>query len=200
LADIAHKTFLEMLEANPADHEARQYLITLFIEGKRYQDAVSFFSRELEKNPGDIETMKILAIIADKSDQTQDAVDWYWQRAEVTGDAEKKAVLLYEVGTYSWNLLHYQPDRIIGTDAIKLVDQGIQACRKAMILKDKYVEAMIYANLLYLKRAIYEQEEVARNWDQSIAFELRVEAGKILGERKKKQEAEKEKKEGNSGG
>jgi Flp pilus assembly protein TadD len=186
LADQAHKIFLEMLEKNPDDHEARQYLITLFIDGRRYEDAVAFFNKELEKKPDDIETMKILAIIADKSDNVQAAVDWYWRRAEVTSDPEKKAVLLYEVGTYAWNLLHYQHDKVKGVEAVKLADQGIECCLKAMQLKEKYAEAMIYGNLLYLKRALYETEEVARTWDSELAFTLRVAAGKILMERKKK--------------
>jgi tetratricopeptide (TPR) repeat protein len=188
LADRALKTFLKMLEKNPKDHEAHQYLITLFIDCRRYEDAVKFFEDDLKDKPDDIETMKILAIVADKSDQIQEAIEWYWRRAEVTEDQEKKATLFYEIGTYTWNMLHYQPDRVTGHAAIKIADQGIEACRYAMQLKEKYAEALVYANLLYLKRAVYETEEAGRTWDQAIAFELRVEAGKILGERKKKAE------------
>lgn len=191
LAARAQKIFLDMLRKNPDDHEARQYLITLFIDCRRYQDALRFFAKDLQKKPDDIQTMKILAIIADKSDLVQDAVDWYWKRAEVTQDTSKKAMLFYEVGTYAWNLLHYQPDRLKGAAAIKLADQGIAACRKAMNLKEEYAEAMVYANLLYLKRALYETEEVARAWDNQLAFELRVQAGKIL---KKRREVEAQKK------
>jgi tetratricopeptide (TPR) repeat protein len=200
LADRALKTFLKMLQKNPDDHEARQYLITLFIDCKRYEDAVKFFEAELRQKPDDIETMKILAIIADKSDKIQEAIEWYWRRADFTEDPEKKALLFYEIGTYTWNMLHYQPDRVTGAAAIKIADQGIEACRHAMRLKEKYAEAIVYANLLYLKRAVYETEEVGRTWDQAIAFDLRVEAGKILGERKKKAEQAKrdEKKEGNT--
>jgi tetratricopeptide (TPR) repeat protein len=190
MADRALETFLEMLERNPDDHEARQYLITLFIDCRRYEDAVAFFRKELEAEPDDIETMKILAIIADKSERTQEAVDWYWRRAEHVDDPEKKASLYYEVGTYAWNLLHYQPDRVQGVAAIKLADQGIEACNKAMDLKDRYAEAMVYANLLYLKRARFEPSEEARSFDQVRAFELRKAAGKIMLERKKAAAAE----------
>jgi tetratricopeptide (TPR) repeat protein len=191
LADRAHTIFLGMLKKNPNDHEARQYLITLFIDGRRYEDALAFFQAELDKDPKNIETMKILAIIADKSDKIQEAVDWYLKRAETTDDPEKKAVLLYEVGTYAWNLLHYQPDKVKGADAIKLADQGLDACLAAISMKEKYAEAMVYANLLWLKRALYETEEVARTWDYQLAFELRVAAGKIMMERKKQAAAEK---------
>jgi tetratricopeptide (TPR) repeat protein len=202
LADRALKTFLQMLKENPQDHEARQYLVTLFIDCKRYQDAVEFFRDALQKKSDDVETMKILAIIADKSDKIQEAIEWYWRRAEVTEDREKKALLFYEIGTYAWNLLHYQPDRVTGPAAIKVADQGIEACRYAMQLKEKYAEAMVYSNLLYLKRAVYETEEAGRTWDYAIAFEYRVEAGKILGERKKKAEQAKleEKREENPSG
>ena len=72
-----------------------------------------------------------------------------------------------------------------GVDAVKLADQGIEACKQAMALKEKYAEAMIYANLLYLKRAMFEPDEQGRAFSQFEAFELRKEAGKILMERKK---------------
>lgn len=190
MADRALATFLAMLEKDPKDHEARQYLITLFIDCQRYEDAVAFFQKDLAKKPDDVETMKILAIIADKSKRTQEALEWYWKRATAVEDAEKKAVMFYEVGTYAWNLLHYQPDRVKGVDAIKLADQGIEACRQAMALKAKYAEAMIYANLLFLKRALFETDEQGRAMDQLVAFELRKAAGQILMERKKAKAAQ----------
>lgn len=185
LADLALQTFLDILREDPKDHEARQYLITLFIDCRRYEDAVRFFQARLEQDPQDTETMKILAIIADKSKQTQSAVDWYWRRAERVQEPEKKAVLYYEVGTYAWSLLHYQPDRVQGVDALRLADQGIEACLRAMQLKEKYAEAMIYGNLLYLKRALFEPDEQGRYASQARAFELRKAAGEILQERKK---------------
>ncbi len=190
MADKALSTFLDMLKHNPQDHEARQYLITLFIDCHRYQDAVEFFKKDLEAKPDDVQTMKILAIIADKSEKSQDALEWYWRRAEVMTDQEKKALMFYEVGTYVWNLLHYQPDRMKGIEALKFADQGLEACRRAMALKDKYAEAMIYANLLFLKRALYETDEQSKAMDQYEAFELRKAAGLILKERKEKQKAE----------
>ncbi len=196
MADRALATFLAMLAKNPKDHEARQYLITLFIDCQRYEDALAFFQKELDKKPDDVETMKILAIIADKSKRTQAAFEWYWRRATVTSDPDKQALMYYEAGTYAWNLLHYQPDRVIGADAIKLADQGIEACLRAMALKPKYAEAMVYANLLYLKRAMAEPDEQGRAFSQMAAFEYRKQAGLILMERKKAQQEEKSKESG----
>ena len=193
IADRAQRLFVEMLRKNPEDHEARQYLISLFIDCKRYAEAVEYFSRDLARNPHDFKTMKILAIIADKSGNTQQAVEWYWKRAEAAEEPEKRAAFFYEIGTWAWNLLHYQPDRLKGAEAIKLADQGIRACYTAMDLKQDYAEAMVYANLLYLKRALYETEEIARVWDNEIALELRTQAGKILKQRKMQKGKENEK-------
>jgi tetratricopeptide (TPR) repeat protein len=200
LADRAYQTFVDMLAKDPSDKEARQYLVTLFIDCKRYEDAVKFFEKDLQKNPNDVETMKLLAIVADKSDRIQEAVDWYWRRADTTAEPEKKAMYFYEVGTYAWNLLHYAPDRATGVNAVKLADQGIEATLKAISMKDKYAEAMIYGNLLYLKRLPFETEEQGRYWDQNLAFDLRTEAGKILAERKKGAEGEQPKAEGEPSG
>jgi hypothetical protein len=184
LASQAKDLFIEMLRKNPADLEARQSLINLFIDCKRYNDALDFYRPILQTRLDDIETMKILAIIADKSNHIQEAVDWYWRRAIVTQEPEKKALFFYEVSTYIWNLLHYQPDRVVGIAAIQLADQGIEAAKRATKLKDKYAEAMVYANLLYLKRAQFEPDELGKAWDLEAAYDLRSEAGKIIGERK----------------
>ena len=185
LASQAKDLFIEMLGKNPSDHEARQSLINLFIDCKRYNDALDFYKPALQAKPDNIETMKILAIIADKSNYIQEAVDWYWQRADVTKNSEEKALLFYEVGTYIWNLLQYQPDRVSGITAIRLVDQGIEATKRATKLKEKYAEAMVYANLLYLKRAQFEPDELSKSWDLEAAYDLRSEAGKIISERNK---------------
>jgi Flp pilus assembly protein TadD len=185
IANQAKDLFTEMIHNNPRDHEARQSLINLFIDCKRYEDALDFFKTELQATPDNIETMKILAIIADKSNRIQDSIDWYLRRADVTRDPERKALLFYEVGTYIWNLLHYQPDRITGNDAIQLADQGIEATKLAMKFKEKYAEAMVYGNLLYLKRAQFEPDERGKSLDLEAAYELRREAGKIISERNK---------------
>lgn len=188
LSDRAYRLFLSDLEKDPKNTEARQYLVTLFIDCKRYEDAVKFFAKDLAERPEDAEIMKILAIIADKSNRIQEAVDWYWKRATTAKTDDARATYYYEVGTYAWNLLHYSPNRVSGAQAVKLADQGIQAVRLAMSLKDKYAEAMVYGNLLYLKRMLYESEEMGRYWDSALAYEMRSAAGLILAERKKEQE------------
>ncbi len=188
LSDRAYRLFLSDLEKDPKNTEARQYLVTLFIDCKRYEDAVKFFEKDLSERPDDAEIMKILAIVADKSNRIQEAVDWYWRRAVTAKNDEQRATYYYEVGTYAWNLLHYSPNRVSGAEAVKLADQGIQAVRLAMSLKDKYAEAMVYGNLLYLKRMLYETEEMGRYWDSALAYELRSAAGAILAERKKEKE------------
>jgi tetratricopeptide (TPR) repeat protein len=188
-ADKAYAVFSQLLEQNPNDSEARQFLVTLFIDCKWYDKAVQHYEARLREKPDDVETMKILSIIADKSGQTQPAIDWYRRRAEATADPAKQASLFYELGTYVWNLMQYQPDRAKGVEGIRFADQGIEACRRAMALKASYAEAMVYANLLYLKRGLLETSEQARYFDENLAFALRTEAGKILGARKESEAA-----------
>lgn len=183
-ADKAYALFSELLTQNPQDSEARQFLVTLFIDCRWYEKALKHFEPALRQRPDDLETMKILGIIADKSGETQAAIDWYRRRAEATANPASQAALLYELGTYVWNLMQYQPDRAKGLEGIRLADQGIEACRRAMALKADYAEAMVYANLLYLKRGPLEANEQARYFDENIAFQLRTEASKILSARK----------------
>jgi len=180
MADRAYRLFAGMLAANPADNEARQYLLTLFIDTRRYEQALHHFEPQLAAHPDDVETMKILAVLADKSGRTQDAVDWYRRRAEAA-DAARGPAFFYELGTYAWNVLQYQPDREKGEAGLRLADQGIEAERRAMALKADYAEAMAYANLLYLRRAALETTPQAKYEDEQRAYELRTEAARILG-------------------
>ncbi len=183
-ADKAFALFSELLAQNPQDSEARQFLVTLFIDCRWYGQAEKYFETALKQKPDDLETMKVLAIIADKSGETQAAVDWYRKRAEASANPVSRAALFYELGTYVWNLMQYQPDRAKGIDGIRLADQGIEACRRAMALKAEYAEAMVYGNLLYLKRGPLETNEQARYFDENLAFQLRTEAAKIFSARK----------------
>ena len=180
IATTAHQAFLEMLAKNPHDEEAKQYLVTLLSDTKAYARALEYFGPAVEKNPDDLEAMKVLAMVADKSDKVQEAARWYRQRATRGADPEKKASMFYELGTYAWNTLHYRPDAVSGIDAIKIADEGLAACRQAMALKAEYAEAMVYANLLLLKRAIYEPTLEAKEMDNLVAFELRSEAARLL--------------------
>lgn len=189
MADKAYAHFAELLAQNPGDVEVKQFLVTLFIDCRRYPLAVRHFEPALAKNPEDVDTMKVLAIIADKSGETQAAVDWYRRRAEATKDEAKRAAFYYELGTYAWNTLHYSPDKAKGVAALVLADQGIEAERRAMALKSDYAEAMAYANLLFLKRAAAEPTEQGKYFDEQTAYEYRTEAGKILGARKEKEAA-----------
>jgi tetratricopeptide (TPR) repeat protein len=184
IADRALKVFLGLLEKDPGDVEARQYLISLFIDCQRYDDAVAFFGPQLEKHPGDTDAMKVLAVIAERCKRTRDAVSWYLRRAEVAPRPERKAELLYEVGTYIWGLLHYHPERVSGGDAQALIEQGLEATRQAAALKKDYAEAMVFTNLLLLKRVDHDTTEEAKYQDQVAALALRKAAERILYRRK----------------
>lgn len=187
IADRARRSFLGLLEANPADVEARQYLISLFIDCQMYDAAEAFFLPQLTKNPRDTDAMKLLAIIAEKCGRTQDAVRWYLERAKAATAPAQQAEFLYEVGTYIWSLLHYHPERASSEQAQALIAQGLEATERAMSLKQDYAEAMVYANLLLLKRVEHQPTEEAQYQDQMAALELRQKAEQILARRKREQ-------------
>lgn len=180
LADEAQALFESMLVKSSTDAEARQYLVAVFVEAKRYRQAVLYYQPELDKNPTNIEAMKILAIVADKSGLVDEAIHWYRKRAEVTTDKAARAVLEYETATYVWNLLHYSPDRTAGVLGLRWADLGIEAAKRAIALKPDYGEAFVYANLLYLARAGRESTDHGREACQRVAYELRTEAAKLL--------------------
>jgi Flp pilus assembly protein TadD len=180
LADVAFVTFTRQLEQHPADTELRHALITLLMDCRRYEQAVDYFRPHLKAHPDDTEAMLALALIADKSGKLDEAIMWYRRRADAVIDRDQNATLNYELGTYVWNLLQYAPEHLQRLQGLKLADQGIEGCRRAMAAREDYAEAMAYANLLYLKRAGYEPNEEGAILDQSIAARFRAEASRIL--------------------
>jgi tetratricopeptide (TPR) repeat protein len=184
LAQQAYSLFTDELRQHPNDIELKHFLVTMLADTREYQKAYEFFAPQIKDKPDDLDTMKALAIVADKSDKLEEAARWYRLRAEHGADNLTKATMFYELGTYAWNTLHYRPDVAFGLAGVKLADEGIQACRQAMQLKPEYAEAMAYANLLYLKRGIYEVSEEAKEIDENLALDLRTEASKIFNARK----------------
>lgn len=180
MADKAFQLFTAMLDKQPNDHEARQYLISLFIDTKRYKQAVEYFSKDLQKKPDDLATMKILAIIADKSDEFDESIRWYQARAEKTPDPAERPAMYYELGTYLWNLLHYRPEKTGGFAGLRYADLGIEASKRAIKIKPDYAEAHVYANLLYLERAAREPTDFGKESCQRVAFEFRTKASAMM--------------------
>ena len=189
VADRAFAQLTALLGERPDDLEAQRLLAALLVDCRRWTQAVEHYEPLLRARPDDVETMRILALVADKAGHTQAAVDWYRRRAEAAKDPGQQAAFYFELGLYAWSALRSSPQRASGVEALVLADQGIEACRRAMALEPLHVEAMAWANLLYLERAAAEPTGQGRYFDQRIAHELRTLAARTLQARRRQEAA-----------
>lgn len=178
--------FEEAIRLDPELLVASVYLATtyrtMFIPGGRSPDndanaqkAIEVYQQVLQRDPKDTGTIAALARIYSDLEQYDTAKEWYRKRLEAD---PSNAEPLYGIGSTNYNLV----DPRIGETGEKvkemspsekaeveqLVDEGIDALRKAMELRDKYYEAAQFLNLLYREKGKLltekDQKEEKENW------------------------------------
>jgi tetratricopeptide (TPR) repeat protein len=149
----AIEAFEKYLADYPDDGKVQEYLMTMYVNTKRYNDALEFIDQQIQISEADgvperaaeLQTYKIKVL-------TQAGrIDQAWQLAQQT-QGEKRAEMLYSVGVAAWDKAYNDPT----FDAVtreKIVDTGLQAVDAAVKAKEDYFEAMAYYNLLYREKA-----------------------------------------------
>lgn len=140
------------------------------------QRAIDTFERVLQRAPNNKQVaataMANIAGIYSGLEEHDKAKDWYRKRVELEPENPEP---LYGIGTINWEL-SYNQTGMNGehveqlTDEEKesingLVDEGVEALRKALEISPQYVDAMQYLNLLYREKAkLTEDEAQKREW------------------------------------
>lgn len=148
-ASQAINAFKQYLKFYPDDPKVNEYLITMYLNAERMDDAIAYFEDHLKKNPQDVETMQKLAFIYAKAGKFDEAFHWYQERTKVQpNDAEA----WYTVGVICWERVYKFMD-VSAEDKAKLIDVGMNALNRAIQINPKYAEAYLYINLLYREKA-----------------------------------------------
>ena len=142
-------------EAYPQDTKALEYLVSMYLNTERYDDAIAFYQDELlKRNPRDAKAMQSLAMLYFKKGDFDNGVNWLKKRLEVEGNNPE---VYYLIGVQAWDRSYNFPDLDPALRA-KIVDDGLQALNKAVELKPDYFEAVSYINLLYREKAKMEAD------------------------------------------
>jgi len=192
--DCALKSFKRLQELKPDDPRGELlYLQTLF-DGDQFDELAKIYIARFQKNPRDIDSVNGLIQVYSKSNKMDESLEWYAKKAEIqTNDPEAQ----YSVGVYIWQQLmvhgggadkasfdpRYDPNKpkkkqiklfpawgagdIVSQQRVDLADKGIEYLQKAVQLRPKYAEAMVYINLLYRQRA-YAFFEDPDEWQKSM--------------------------------
>lgn len=154
---IAH--LKKYIEAYPQDTKALEYLVSMYLNTERFDDAINFYQNELlKRNPKDAKAMQSLAMLYFKKGDFDNGVKWLKQRLTVEGNNPE---VYYLIGVQAWDRSYNFPD-MAPEQRGKIVDDGLQALNRALELKPDYFEAVSYINLLYREKAKMEADPVKK--------------------------------------
>ncbi len=160
---------LRFLRLNPDHVDAKNYLLTVYLQSDRYDEAAEFFERELKQRGDDPVVAsalirKIGMIYARKGDFEQ-SLEWYKKRAEIEKD-DPEAV--YTIGVLCWDKVYNSGLTLELDRRRELIEMGLDYLARANELREDYFEATSYVNLLYREKAKLAQ--ILGNNDNYVKF------------------------------
>lgn len=148
----------QYVAAYPEDQKVLEYLVSMYLNTERYDDAIAFYQNELlKRNPKDSKAMQSLAMLYFKKGDFDNGVKWLKERLNVVTTDPERAEVYYLIGVQAWDRSYNFPDTDPAVRS-KLVDEGMAALNKAVEIKPDYFEAISYINLLYREKAKMETD------------------------------------------
>ena len=142
-------------QAYPEDNKTLEYLVSMYLNTERFDDAIAFYQNEfLKRNPKDSKAMNSLAMLYFKKGDFENGVKWLKKRLEVEGNNPE---VYYLIGVQAWDRSYNFPDLDPALRG-QIVEEGLQALNKAVEMKPDYFEALSYINLLYREKAKMETD------------------------------------------
>jgi tetratricopeptide (TPR) repeat protein len=148
----------QYVAAYPDDTKSLEYLVSMYLNTERFDDAINFYQTELlRRNPKDVKAMQSLAMLYFKKGDFENGVKWLKERLNVVTSNEEKAEVYYLIGVQAWDRSYNFPDLdpVLRT---QIVDEGMDSLNKAVQMKPDYFEAISYINLLYREKAKIETD------------------------------------------
>jgi tetratricopeptide (TPR) repeat protein len=139
----------EYLKYDPKDEQVKDYLLTMYLNADRKQDAINHFLEQVKEDPNDVAAMQKLAFLYAQAGNFEEALKWYKQRTVVE---PKNAEAFYVIGVICWEKVYKFPEQAEEYKA-QLVQTGMDALERAIQLKPDYADAYLYENLLYREKA-----------------------------------------------
>jgi tetratricopeptide (TPR) repeat protein len=178
-AETAVDAFEKYLADYPDDDKVEEYLLSTYVNARKFEEALSFIDRRAQEKPEEaakLNTYKVRILTqAGRLDQAFQLAN------QVQG--EERAQALYSIGVSAWDKVFHDPGTMDYESKNRLVDMGLNSIKKALDIKTDYFEAMVYYGLLYREKAKLETdgakrleyEQTASDW-QKKALELRKKA------------------------
>ncbi len=187
MGDLAVKAFESYLEDYPDDEKVRDYLISTYVNSKKYDQALAYLEKQAQADPdnANIQASRVRLLI--EADRVPEAR----QLANQLPPTQTKAEALYTLGVGEWDAAFHGKNLTVPADQREQrIDQALAGMDEALRIKPDYFEAMVYYNLLFREKAKLQTDEAKKQEYTAKANEW-VDKAKAL--RKKMQEEEKKK-------
>ncbi len=148
----ATDAFENYLRDYPNDKKVREYLLSTYVNSKRYDEALAYIDRRSQEAPSEIpDAAKVKVNILLQAGKLEDAQKIITQMPP----SQQKAEALCSIGVSAWGK-SYNDATLDHATREHLVDVGLQAVDQALRIKPDYFEAMVYNNLLFREKAKME--------------------------------------------
>jgi tetratricopeptide (TPR) repeat protein len=169
IGNTAIDAFEKYLADYPDDEKVPEYLMTMYVNVKKFDDAIAFIDQRIEEKPQQSAALQRAKInILTQSGRLDQAFQLVQQ---LPGD--ERAQALYSIGVSAWDRVFRDPGTLDYESRSRLVTMGMDAIKKALDIKPDYGEAMVYYGLLYRQKASLETDPEKRLEDERIAEEWR---------------------------
>jgi tetratricopeptide (TPR) repeat protein len=178
-ARCALEAFDKLRQLRPADPRGDALYVQTLFDADRFQTLADLYQARLRANPNDIQALSGLIQVYTRWNRLDEALQWYQRRANLQpNDPEAQ----YAVAVFLWSQLFQKgggvemasfdprPDPskpkekkippppalgdIVGAQRARLADLGIAYLQRALKLRPKYPEAIVYLSLLERQKAI----------------------------------------------
>jgi tetratricopeptide (TPR) repeat protein len=174
----ALRAFQRFQQLTPNDPRGDQlYLQTLF-DADRFDDLTRRYEQRLQEKSDDLAAINGLIQVNARAGRYKEELRWTARRADVR---RADAAAQYAVGVFVWDILFRRggngeiasfdprpdPDTeqaptapdwgeedITGEERIQLAEQGIEYLERALAIREKHREAMVYLNLVLRQKAL----------------------------------------------
>jgi tetratricopeptide (TPR) repeat protein len=174
--NTAIDAFEKYLAEYPDDEKVEEYLMSMYVNNKKYDEALSFIDRRSQEKPEEAaKFQQYRSTILTQAGRLDKA---FQLAQQLQGD--QRAQALYTIGVTAWDKVFHDPGTMDYESKNKLIDMGLDATKKALNTKPDYIDAMIYYGLLLREKAKVETdgakrleyEQQAADW-RNKAIELR---------------------------
>ncbi len=178
-ANCALEAFDKLRQLRPADPRGDALYVQTLFDADRFQTLADLYQTRLKAKPNDLLAMSGLIQVYTRWGHLEEALQWYQRRAALSpADPEAQ----YAVAVFLWGQLFQKgggpemasfdprPDPskpkekktppppslgdIVGAQRVRLADLGISYLDRALALRPKYPEAIVYRSLLERQKAI----------------------------------------------